>query len=572
MTLRTRILAATGLLVLLPVALLALGGRGETTRRLRQQHAEGAEALRLVLERSLDLRAARLSEGLTALAADLREDLELRRLIANPDASDRRRIDYAESRMRLMGWQYLQILDETGRILSSGHFRATADRHEPRRAAALSRLPEGSALVTARRPGGDFLVLARVDSLHLDGRLYRLMGGLEVNRAFLDELAGASLLGLDLIAPEGPLLPEAGRDGTRVDGPALPHLRADGALGSAELRIVHPRESLEALLEGFDLWLLLTLAATLAGSLILVYWVSSRLSRPLRELAEQTGRLDLDNLAVEFREEGAGEVGALSRTLSRLSGRLRESADLLREAERRATLGDLARQVTHDVRNGFTPIRHVVAHFSQVARQEPERLPELYLERESTLDSGLEYLEDLAGHYARLSPRRSPEPVALAALLGELLPPGLTDGKARYRLDLAAGLPPVHADRGSLRRILENLLRNARESLGGAGGTVTVSGRLGRDEHGEERLTITVADDGCGIPAEARARIFDDFYTSKADGSGLGLSIVRRLVADLGGKLSVESEPDEGSAFTVSLPSPSGEHPAADDPQCEERG
>lgn len=572
MTLRTRILLAAGLLVLLPVALLSLGGREETARRLRRQHAEGAESLRLVLDRSLDLRARRLADGLAALAGDLREDLELRRALADPETSDRRRIDYAENRMRLMGWQFLQIEDEAGRILSSGHFRASADRREARPAAALAELPDGTALLTARRPAGEFLALARVDSLRLDGRLYRLLGGLEVDRGFLTELAGASLLGLDLVLEDRPLLPGEQRDGARVEGLILPYLHGDGSLVEAELRIVHPRDSLDALLRGFDLWLLSTLIATLAGSLILVAWVSSRLSRPLRELAARTGRLDLDNLAVEFGDAGAGEVGMLSRTLGRLTGRLRESAELLREAERRATLGDLARQVTHDVRNGFTPIRNVVAHFSQVAREEPERLPELYLERESTLDAGLEYLEELAGHYARLSPRRHPEPVRLPVLLRELLPPDLCDGRARYRLDLPAGLPPVHADRGSLRRILENLLRNARESLGEDGGAITVSASLGRDAHGEERLRVTVADEGCGIPAERRDRIFDDFYTSKSEGGGLGLSIVRRLVADLGGVITVESEPGAGSAFTVSLPPLAGDAPAADDRESEERG
>jgi signal transduction histidine kinase len=111
---------------------------------------------------------------------------------------------------------------------------------------------------------------------------------------------------------------------------------------------------------------------------------------------------------------------------------------------------------------------------------------------------------------------------------------------------------------------VENLVRNAEESLPAGGGRVTVTLAPEHDaELGEDRVVLQVADTGAGIAAADRERIFDDFYTTKPGGTGLGLSSVRRLVGDCGGRLGVDSEPGRGSVFTVSfpLPDPAGERP-----------
>ena len=87
--------------------------------------------------------------------------------------------------------------------------------------------------------------------------------------------------------------------------------------------------------------------------------------------------------------------------------RLRLGASRLREAERRVASGDLARQVNHDVKNGLVPIRNVLRHLDEVARDDPSTLVERYRERRGTLESSVAYLETLARNYARISPAPS---------------------------------------------------------------------------------------------------------------------------------------------------------------------
>jgi two-component system sensor histidine kinase HydH len=114
-------------------------------------------------------------------------------------------------------------------------------------------------------------------------------------------------------------------------------------------------------------------------------------------------------------------------------------------------------------------------------------------------------------------------------------------------------LPLVRADAVVLRRILDNLVSNAVDALDGKPGTVTLGAEV-VGEGVERRVRFTVADTGRGMTRQQLDRAFDDFYTTKPSGTGLGLSVVRRLLTDLGGSIRVETAPGEGSTFTVEIP------------------
>jgi signal transduction histidine kinase len=122
------------------------------------------------------------------------------------------------------------------------------------------------------------------------------------------------------------------------------------------------------------------------------------------------------------------------------------------------------------------------------------------------------------------------------------------------RLDLAPDLPSVMGDELAIRRVLENLVGNAADGLGGRdGGVVSIATAIAQDGP-QPVVRITVADTGRGMTRAELDQMFDDFFTTKEGGTGLGLTIVRRLVQDLGGRLRVETEPDVGTRVIVELP------------------
>jgi signal transduction histidine kinase len=284
----------------------------------------------------------------------------------------------------------------------------------------------------------------------------------------------------------------------------------------------------------------------------LAAWLSRLISRPLTELADKTAAIDLDRLDQDFATDRVDDIGALSRLLGAMTARLRAGASRLREAERRVAMGDLARQVNHDIKNGLAPIRNVLRHLEEVARDRPESLPGVFEERRATLTSSVTYLDTLARNYAKLSPGAMPEACDVNEMVTEVA--RAFGGTGAVRTRLASGLPSAAADRLMLRRVLENLVGNAADGAtsGSAGEVVVTTERVTRD--GAAAVRITIADNGPGMTRAELDRAFDDFYTTKAGGTGLGLSIVRRLILDLGGALRIDTEPGSGTRATVDVP------------------
>src|SRR6185503_7273294 len=172
----------------------------------------------------------------------------------------------------------------------------------------------------------------------------------------------------------------------------------------ARLLVTHSLAEVSALRQDVTTWLVAAIATAVVGALVLSLWMSSRLSRPIAALASATAKIDLEGPDVELATSRDDEIGALARRFGAMGRRLRASATKLRDAERRATIGDMARQVNHDIKNGLVPIRNVLRHLAEVQERSPETLPAVFGERRSTLDSSVTYLDNLARSYARLTP------------------------------------------------------------------------------------------------------------------------------------------------------------------------
>jgi signal transduction histidine kinase len=548
MTFRTRVALALAAGAIVPLAVLGLGVRREMKTRLDAQAARRVEALVGVLRADLAAETSSLRSRLRTLGAGLAADTRFR--LATREGADRRwLLDWAGESMRASGLAVLRIVDSGGRILSSGEFRNEYDRLDPASAAAIAGAAHQGALARFPTPDGGVLVLAAADSFTVADRRYRLIGGVAFDAARAAALVPPEEMTVTLEL--GQPAPEAAAPAAMI---TLPYYDATtaGNAGAARLVITRNLGDQLALQRNVDRWFAGAAALTLLLAVTLAVWLASRVSRPLAELARKTSRLDLDRLDEDFSSDRGDEIGALGNLLAGMTARLRASTARLLEAERRAATGDLARQINHDVKNGLAPIRHVLRHLAETAAKQPEQLATVFGERRETLESSLAYLEDLARNYARLAPAVDRGPADLGALLGQVVRASRKDG-VELELRAPENLPPVRADPVALRRIVENLVSNALDALDGRPGRVTLSSEAARNG-AEPVVRFSVADTGRGMTRAELDRAFDDFHTTKASGTGLGLSVVRRLVGDLGGTLRVETRPGEGSTFTVELP------------------
>jgi signal transduction histidine kinase len=560
MSLRTRLLLAFAAVVLIPIALLAFGLRQEVIKHLSAEYQLRVDGTVEIIREDLARESAAIAERLASLKTALLDDNRFRlAAVAGAESERAYLFDYAGTAMRLTGLSMLQIQDSDDRIISSGHFRNEHGRVEPGLASAL-RTASDIAFVTTRGPEREFLALARAESLVLGGRTFTIVGGVAVDNAFLARLARDKAIIVSLRYPGGELSTVPPKPGTTDDSAVgelqLPVIRTGAGtpleVVQARLEVTQPLTPLRALLRRADSWLLLTAAGTGVTALLLAVWVSSRISGPLAALAEKTAVLDLDRLDVDF-DPGTDEVGRLSRLLGDLAARLRTSTARVREAERRATVGELARQINHDIKNGLIPLRNVMRHLAQVEREEPGALPAVFAERRSTLDSSIAYLETLATSYQRLSPPSDQRECDLNALIVDVVRAAQGHEDVEFGTDLPS-VPPVMGDPVALRRILENLIANAVDSLESKPGRITVSTQWGDRDGGLPAVRVSVTDTGRGVSADEAGRIFNDFYTTKPGGTGLGLSIVRRLVMDLHGTLGVESAPGRGTRVNIDIP------------------
>ncbi|MBI3637818.1 MAG: HAMP domain-containing histidine kinase [Candidatus Rokubacteria bacterium] len=230
-----------------------------------------------------------------------------------------------------------------------------------------------------------------------------------------------------------------------------------------------------------------------------------------------------------------------------------EHAALIQE-ERLAALGRMAAGVTHELRNPLTVLlartkllrMRAETGFSLPARE--------IIHSVEALDEAAERMkrivESLSLYSKPPKPERQPLDVApLLMAIPEILDFSARKGRVTLRVDLPGpGDLRLLGDRSYLLQVLVNLVTNAIEAMG-RGGIVTLSA------HGtESEVIVEVADTGPGIPHDLQSRIWEPFFTTKAEGTGLGLAIVRSLVSEMNGTIQLDSTPGMGTRFRLCLP------------------
>ncbi len=221
---------------------------------------------------------------------------------------------------------------------------------------------------------------------------------------------------------------------------------------------------------------------------------------------------------------------------------LRRLETHMRRSERLATVGELAAGVAHEIRNPLASISGSIELLRSTPQaSEDDRALMNIVHRE------IQRLNVLIGDLLDYANPRPSQPVDfdLAVMVKETLQVARGD-QAFSEVELTCEVDSplsLHADPAKLRQVLWNLLRNAADAAAEGGKHVSVEARGSKDE-----VTITVIDDGPGIPADKIARIFDPFFTTKQKGTGLGLATTHAIVAEHGGRIDVSSEVGKGAS------------------------
>ena len=282
------------------------------------------------------------------------------------------------------------------------------------------------------------------------------------------------------------------------------------------------------------------------------------LTKRLRSITAAVGDFAQGNYQQRIESRSGDEMGQLGQAFNQMADTIVATMDKLKRNDNLRR--ELVANVSHDLR---TPLANIQGYLETVLMREDQIDPE---ERRRFLDiiyhnaTMLGRLIDELFELSKLDARQTQpdlEPFSLPELAQDVVMdfrPQADKAQVQLETDFAPDLPFAQADIGMIERVLTNLLENALQYTPG-GGRITL--RLAPDADG---LQVEVADTGQGIPPQDLAHIFDRFYrvdkgrSATSGGTGLGLAIAQKIIQTHGGIIAVESELDQGTTFSFTLP------------------
>jgi len=284
------------------------------------------------------------------------------------------------------------------------------------------------------------------------------------------------------------------------------------------------------------------------------YFMAERIADPINRLSHATRRIARGDLDARIAAASADELGRLVQDFNSMADDLKRRRSELERTQRLEAWAEMARQVAHDIKNPLTPIQLSAEHAQRVNIDRGRPLSPALDECVNAILHQVTLLRQIASEFSSFasSPTARPEPTALPALFEEVISPYRTAlaGRVKITIDAPSDLPLVMLDRNLFARALTNIIENALHAMPG-GGSLTIHASSNDVAAG---VVVDITDTGVGMDAEAVARIFEPYFSTKATGTGLGLTIAKRNIELTGGTIGVTSAKGVGTTVTITLP------------------
>lgn len=281
------------------------------------------------------------------------------------------------------------------------------------------------------------------------------------------------------------------------------------------------------------------------GAALLAYFLSNYITHSLTVIARKMREVQLGKYNEPIQWPSNDEIGRLVDEYNKMMIQLEQNAIKLAQSERETAWKEMAKQVAHEIKNPLTPMRLSVQMLERKLQvDDPKKLKEF---TESML-AQIDALSNIATAFSRFAsmPEMKQESIYLKAFLERV-------GAAHenIRLELPEEELSISGDKDQLTRVLNNLILNAEQAIPeGRAPEITV-GCLATEG---DRVQLYVRDNGVGVPDDKREKIFEPSFTTKTQGMGLGLAMVRNIVKGFNGDITLESTVGKGTTFIIDLP------------------
>ena len=280
--------------------------------------------------------------------------------------------------------------------------------------------------------------------------------------------------------------------------------------------------------------------------------MAERIADPVRRLTRATRRIARGEFDERIAVRSADELQRLVDAFNSMAAELKAQRGQLERTHRLEAWAEMARQVAHEIKNPLTPIQLSAEHLRRVHADRGEPLGEVLDRCVSSILGQVRLLRQISSEFSSFasSPTARPAPVDLPALVAEVVDPYRHGLQGRIHIDnqIAPPLPRVFVDRTLIARALSNMVENALHAMPGQGAIVLTA------TPEPDFVVLRARDTGVGMDETALARVFEPYFSTKATGTGLGLTIARRNIELSGGQITVDSVKGQGTTVTLRLP------------------
>jgi nitrogen fixation/metabolism regulation signal transduction histidine kinase len=311
-------------------------------------------------------------------------------------------------------------------------------------------------------------------------------------------------------------------------------------------------KEIEAQIDTLDRRVLLAALLFILAGAGIGYSMAERIADPVNRLARATRRIARGELDARVMRTSSDELGRLVEDFNRMARDLAGQREELERTHRLEAWAEMARQVAHEIKNPLTPIQLNAEHLRRVNTDRGGPLSPILDQSVATILTQVKLLRQIASEFSSFasSPTVQAARVDSSQLLHELVDPYriALAGQIQFSIDVPLDLPPVQVDRTLVARALTNIIENALHAMA-SHGTLTIVARPD-----DACVGIRISDTGAGMDADALARAFEPYFSTKASGTGLGLPIAKRNVELNGGTISISSQRERGTMVELTLP------------------
>lgn len=304
-------------------------------------------------------------------------------------------------------------------------------------------------------------------------------------------------------------------------------------------------EFVSAYINVYILWITL--------ALILSILLSNFITRPLRQLQERLKGVKLGQINEKIEWSRQDELGSLILSYNSMVDKLEESTNLLKKEEREGAWREMAKQVAHDIKNPLTPMKLSIQQLQRLQNSDIVKFHERFQELSPALIEQINALAQIASEFSDYS--KDKKSLNEVTDISECIRTAIEVFENQENISIRYNNESedkvlVLGDKQQYIRIFNNLIKNAVQALyGQKDGIIEIELKQLNQE-----CKITIKDNGYGISKENQAMIFSSEFTTKVEGSGLGLSIVKSIIEIVGGRIDFVSDEGKGTSFIIHLP------------------